>query len=75
MRIHADPDTDPKPWANDMVWVTVLELPVASRVGEGRGVGQISVHSVTQLALPGPGGESREGRLRSLPLVGTHCEP
>ncbi len=31
---------------------------LASRVGEGGGVRQLCLHSVTQ---PGPGGESREG--------------
>jgi hypothetical protein len=34
---------------------------LASRVGEGGGVRQLCLHSVTQLTLPGPGGESREG--------------
>jgi hypothetical protein len=46
-----------------MVWFGWLSAisQLASRVGEGGGVGQICLHSVTQLTLPGPGGESREG--------------
>jgi hypothetical protein len=51
-----------------MVWVTAISQ-IASRVGEGGGVGQISI-ALHNLTLPGPGGESREGGgLRSLPLI------
>jgi hypothetical protein len=44
------------------VWLSA-KSQLASRVGEGGGVRQLWLHSVTQpyTTVPGPGGESREG--------------
>jgi hypothetical protein len=46
-----------------IVWFGCLSAvsQLASRVGEGGGVWQLCLHSVTQPTLPAPGGESREG--------------
>ncbi len=41
-------------------WLSAISQ-LASRMGEGGGVWQLCLHSVTQPTLPGPGGKSREG--------------
>ncbi len=50
-------------------WLSVISQ-LARRVGEGGGVGQTCLHSITQpdTTWP-PGGESSDGGLRSLPLL------
>jgi hypothetical protein len=42
-----------------MVWLTAISQLASG--GRGGGELAITLHSVTQLSLPGPGGESREG--------------
>jgi hypothetical protein len=52
-----------------IVWFGCLSAisQLASRVGEGGGVRQLCLHSVTQ---PGPGGESSEGGCVPSPWLG-----
>ncbi len=49
-------------------WLSAISQ-LSSREGEGGGVWQLSLHSVTEPYIPGPGGESREGV--AFPPLGT----
>jgi hypothetical protein len=51
-------------------WLTAISL-LANRVGEGGGVWQLCLHSVTQPYTTWPRWREQGGGLRSLPLVAT----
>ncbi len=55
-------------WANSLVWVAVCYSQLASRVGEGGGVWQLCLHSVTQPYTTWPRWGEQGGGLHSLPL-------
>jgi hypothetical protein len=57
-------------WANSLVWVAVCYSisQLASRVGEGGGVGQLCLHGVTQPYTNWPRWREQGGGLGSLPF-------
>ncbi len=58
--------------AKDMVWLTLCYF-TASQQGGGGGERGSRAYAPYTVTLPGSGGESKEGGLRSLPLVLVHC--
>jgi hypothetical protein len=58
-------------WANSLVWVSAISQ-LASREGEGGGVRQLCLHSVTQPFTTWPRWREQGGGLCSLPLYATH---
>jgi hypothetical protein len=53
-------------------WLSAISQ-LASRVGEGWGVGQLCLHSVTQPYTTWPRWRQQGGGLHSLPLHTIHC--